>query len=120
MMAFALGCSVMGHTNDTRASDIEAGQKVFKKCKACHVVDQEKNKTGPHLVKIIGRPAAVVESYKKYSDALKDSGIVWDEKTLDGYLKNPREYLKGTNMVFAGLKREDDRSNLIAYLKSLQ
>ncbi len=102
------------------AGDIAAGEKVFKKCKACHVVGEEKNKTGPHLVNIIGRPAAGVESYTKYSKAMKESGLVWDEATLDGYLTKPKKFLKGTKMAFGGLKKEKDRANLIAYLKSLQ
>lgn len=102
----------------TMAGDIKAGEKVFKKCKACHVVDKEKNKTGPHLVNIMGRTAGSLESYKKYSKAMKESGIVWNEETLDGYLENPKKYIKGTKMAFGGLKKEKDRENVIAYLKS--
>ena len=102
------------------AGDPAAGEKVFKKCKSCHVVDKEKNKTGPHLVGLIGREAGSVESYKKYSKAMKASGIVWDADTLDGYLTNPKKYMKGTKMAFAGLKKEKDRQNIIAYFESLQ
>lgn len=102
------------------AGDVAAGEKVFKKCKACHVVDAEKNKTGPYLVGIINRPAASVESYKKYSKAMKESGLIWDEATLDGYLEKPKKFLKGTKMAFAGLRKADDRANVIAYLKSFQ
>ncbi len=105
-------------TGPALAGDIKAGEKVFKKCKACHVVDKEKNKTGPHLVNIMGRSAGSIESYKKYSKAMKESGIVWDEETLDGYLEKPKKYIKGTKMAFAGLKKEKDRENVIAYLKS--
>lgn len=105
-------------TGPALAGDIKAGEKVFKKCKACHVVDKEKNKTGPHLVNIMGRSAGSLESYKKYSKAMKESGIVWDEETLDGYLEKPKKYIKGTKMAFAGLKKEKDRENVIAYLKS--
>ena len=100
------------------AGDINTGEKVFKKCKACHVVDAEKNKTGPHLVNIMGRTAGSLESFKKYSKAMKESGIVWSEETLNGYLENPKAYIKGTKMAFAGLKKEEDRENVIAYLKS--
>ena len=102
------------------AGDPVAGEKVFKKCKACHVVGKEKNKTGPHLVGLLGRAAGSVDSYKKYSKAMKASGIVWSAKTLDGYLANPKKYLKGTKMAFAGLRKEKDRQNIIAYFESLQ
>jgi cytochrome c2 len=100
------------------SGDVAAGEKVFKKCKACHVVDAEKHKTGPHLVNIMGRAAGSADGYKKYSDAMKSSGIVWNEETLDGYLEKPKAYLKGTRMAFAGLRKEEDRANVIAYLKS--
>ena len=100
------------------SGDVAAGVKVFKKCKACHVVDAEKHKTGPHLVNIMGRAAGSAAGYKKYSKAMKSSGIVWNEETLDGYLEKPKAYVKGTRMVFAGLRKEEDRANVIAYLKS--
>lgn len=113
MMALSLSAAA-------RAGDIAKGEKVFKKCKACHVVDKEKNKTGPHLVGLFGREAGSVESFKKYSKAMKGSGIVWSAETLDGYLENPKKYLKGGKMAFAGLKKEKDRQNIIAYLESMQ
>ena len=100
------------------SGDAAAGEKLFKRCKACHVVDAEKHKTGPHLVNIMGRTAGTVEGYKRYSKAMKASGIVWNEETLDGYLEKPKAYVKGTRMAFAGLRKEADRANVIAYLKS--
>ena len=100
------------------SGDVAAGEKVFKKWKACHVVDAEKHKTGPHLVNIMGRAAGSADGYKKYSKAMKSSGIVWNEETLDGYLEKPKAYVKGTRMAFAGLRKEEDRANVIAYLKS--
>ena len=75
------------------AGDVAAGEKVFKKCKACHVVNKEQNRTGPHLVNLFGRAAGSLEGYKKYSKAMKSSGIVWDEETLDAYLKAPKKYI---------------------------
>ena len=66
----------------------------------------------------MGRTAGSVEGFKKYSKAMKSSGIVWNEETLDGYLKAPKKYLKGTRMAFAGLKKDADRANLIAYLQT--
>ena len=107
----------LGLSSTAIAGDPALGEKVFKKCKACHVVDSDKNKTGPHLVNIMGRQAGSVEGFTKYSKAIKESGIVWDEATLDGFLEKPKAYLKGTRMAFAGLKKEEDRANVIAYLK---
>ena len=114
LVAVVLG---VGLSSSAMAGDAALGEKVFKKCKACHVVDKEKHKTGPHLVNVIGRTAGSAEGYKKYSKAMKNSGIVWDDETLNGYLEKPKKYLKGTRMAFAGLKKEADRANVIAYLK---
>lgn len=102
---------------DAHAGDAAAGKKVFKKCKACHYAAKDKNKTGPHLVNLIGREAGTVEGYK-YSKAMKSSGIVWDEDTLTAYLRAPKKYLKGTKMAFAGLRKDADIANVIAYLKA--
>ena len=115
LIALGIGLSA---TPALASGDVAAGEKVFKKCKACHVVDAEKHKTGPHLVNIMGRAAGSADGYKKYSDAMKSSGIVWNEETLDGYLEKPKAYVKGTRMAFAGLRKEKDRANVIAYLKS--
>jgi cytochrome c len=100
-----------------QAGDVKAGEKVFRKCKSCHYVDQEKNKTGPHLVNIIGRAAGSVDGFK-YSKAMKDSGLTWDEATLAEFLKKPKDYLKGTKMAFAGLRKDTEIADLIAYLKA--
>jgi cytochrome c len=100
-------------------SDVAAGEKAFGRCKACHVVDKEQNRVGPHLVGIVGRPVASVEGYK-YSDAMKkfaEGGKVWDEATLGTYLAAPKEVVPGTKMAFPGLKKEEEVANVIAYLK---
>ena len=101
--------------------DIDKGKKVFRKCKACHEVMKEKNKVGPHLVNLFGRQAGSMEGYK-YSKAMKakgaDESLVWTEETLELYLTKPRSYVKGTKMAFPGLKKEADRQNVIAYLKT--
>ncbi len=100
--------------------DAVKGKKVFKKCKACHTVDQGgKNLVGPNLFGIVGKKAAVHEGYK-YSSAMKASGLVWDEATLDTFLKKPKAMLKKTKMTFVGLKKPKHRANVIAYLKTLQ
>ena len=115
--ALAFGVSVAASpTPAVAAGDAAAGEKVFRKCKACHFADQEKHKTGPHLVNVFGRKAASTD-FKKYSKSMKDSGVVWDEKTLDQYLEAPKKFIKKGTMAFAGLKKEKDRADVIAYLK---
>jgi cytochrome c len=101
--------------------DAAKGEKVFKKCKACHVVDSDKNKVGPTLAGVVGRAAAGVESYTKYSKAMQAKaaeGLVWDEASLDAYLAKPKDFVPKTKMAFPGLKKEQDRADIIAYLKS--
>ncbi len=110
-------CAVMLlSTTAFAAGDVAKGKRVFNKCKACHVVQKEKNRIGPHLVELFGRKAGSIKKLK-YSKEMKNSGIVWDETTLDTYLKKPRSFMKGTRMAFAGLKKDKDRENIIAYLK---
>ncbi len=101
--------------------DIKKGKKVFRKCKACHVVDKEQNRIGPHLVGIIGRKAGVVEGFK-YSAALMakaGEGLEWTDENFLKFMTKPKEFMPGTKMAFAGLKKEDQRVNLLAYIKSL-
>jgi cytochrome c len=113
----AAGLAVLASSAALAQGDAEQGAKVFNKCKACHVVDEEKNRIGPHLVGIAGRPAASVEGYN-YSSAMKESGIVWDDASLDQYLASPKDLVPGTKMAFAGLRKEEEREDIIAYLKS--
>ena len=103
--------------------DAAEGEKVFKKCKACHQVgDGASNKVGPMLNGIVGKAAGAVEGFK-YSDAMLakgGEGMVWDEATLDAFLTKPKDVVPGTKMSFAGLKKEDDRENVIAYLATFK
>ena len=98
--------------------DAAAGEKVFKKCKACHVVDKEKNRLGPHLIGIMGRASGSVDGYK-YSKAMQAAGLTWDETTLDQYLADPKGFIPKNKMAFPGLKKDEDRANVIAYLKEV-
>lgn len=96
--------------------DPTKGEKVYKKCKTCHSLEAGKNKVGPHLNGVIGREAGAVEGFK-YSSAMADSGLVWDEETLDLFLAKPKEVVPKTKMAFPGLKKETDRQDVIAYMK---
>ena len=96
--------------------DITAGEKVFKKCAACHsIVKGGKNNIGPALYNVVGRQVGSINDYK-YSKALSDYGKAWTIEELNGYLIKPAKWIKGTKMAFAGLKKEKDRASVIKYL----
>ncbi len=112
-LAFA---AALGGGTALAEGDAAKGTKVFNKCKTCHTFDPGKKKIGPHLKGIIGRESASVEGFK-YSKAMKAADVTWDEETLDIYLKKPKAFIKGTKMAFAGLKKDSQRQDVIAYLK---
>ena len=101
------------------AGDATKGANVFKKCMACHAVGEgAKNKVGPELNGVIGRTMGAVADFN-YSTTLqehKTKGDVWSPEVLSAYLQNPRGYMPGIKMVFAGLPKDNDRADLIAYL----
>jgi cytochrome c len=98
------------------AGDAKKGKRVFNKCKACHALDEGKNRIGPSLHGVFGMTSGSVPKFR-YSTAMKEAKIVWNEKTLDEYLTRPKKMIPRTKMAFPGLKKKDDRDNLIAYLK---
>lgn len=99
------------------AQDLAAGENSFKKCLPCHSVGADaKNKVGPVLNGLDGRKSGTIEGYN-YTDANKNSGIVWDEKAFAEYITDPRAKIPGTKMVFAGIKSENEKAALWAYLK---
>ena len=109
---------VVGIATAASAQDAAAGEKVFAKCKACHVIDAATNRVGPSLHGIIGRTAGTVEGFK-YSDAMIEKGkegLVWNNETLNAYLEDPKAYVPKNKMAFPGLKNPQDRADVIAYL----
>ena len=97
-------------------ADIATGEKVFKKCAACHsIVKGGKNNIGPALYNVVGRDVGAVDDYK-YSKALAAYGKAWTFEELNGYLLKPAKWIKGTKMAFAGLRKEKDRASVILYL----
>ena len=102
------------------AADADAGKMVFNKCKACHQAGPgAKNAVGPVLNGIVGRKAGTIADFT-YSDAVKNSGVTWDEASIDKWLQGPSKMIPGTKMIFAGVKDDTDRANVIEYLKTLK
>ena len=96
--------------------NIEHGEKIFKKCTACHSINKGGgNKIGPALYNVIGREVASIEDYK-YSKAMANYDKNWTFEEMNGYLKKPQSYIKGTKMAFAGLRKDKDRASVILYL----
>lgn len=117
-VAAALGAMSTGAFAE---GDAAKGEKVFKKCKACHAADKPKNKVGPHLVGIIGRKAASVEGYK-YGKGITEAAEKigeWDEAKLVEYLASPKDYVGGKSKMTFKLKKEGQRNDVAAYLASL-
>lgn len=101
------------------SADADAGEKTFKKCKACHTTEKGgKNKVGPNLWDIVGRAKASAPGYK-FSGALAGLGGKWSYQDLDGFMANPKDFAKGTKMSFAGVKKAEARAALLVYLRSL-
>ena len=99
------------------AADASAGDRLFRKCSACHKMEQGANGTGPYLAGIVGRPVESAEGFGGYSGALASATDVWTPEALNAFLENPKSYASGTSMNFGGFDKVEDRANLIAWLQ---
>lgn len=120
LAALALAMTVSGAAL-ADGPDISKGKKIFARCKACHTLEEGgPDRIGPNLHGVIGRTAGTKEGFK-YSDSMKqhgEDGLVWNHDTLMTYFEKPSDMVPGTIMAFPGLKKEEDRANLVAYLES--
>ncbi len=122
-LGLAIAVALAGGSAFAGAGDPVKGEKVFKKCKACHTVKPGKHKVGPSLAGVFGRKAGTAEGFKKYK-GLKGADWTWDEASLEEYLADPKKFVKkqgakGTSMAFK-LKKAAQRTDVIAYLKTLK
>jgi cytochrome c len=102
------------------AQDVAAGEQSFRKCLPCHAVGEDaKNKVGPLLNGLAGRKSGTIEGYN-YTDANKNSGIIWDEASFKDYITDPRAKIPGTKMVFAGIKNDKEKGDLWAFLNQFK
>lgn len=117
MMMLAIGIALSLAVPALAAGDPEHGGALFQACAACHALAPDRNMTGPSLAGVWGRKAGTLNSFERYSPALKSSEIVWDEKSLDRWLKSPQSVIPGNRMTFPGIASAKDRADLIAFLK---
>ncbi len=110
---------MMASRTATADGDAEQGRKAFRQCAACHSVEKGDHRTGPSLANIWGQKAGTIKGFRRYSKALKGSGVVWDEKTLNKWLTNPKAFIPGNRMVFRGMNNDAERADLIAFLKRI-
>jgi cytochrome c len=104
---------------ETSLGDTARGVKQFGACAACHSLVADRNMTGPSLAGVWGRKAGSLKSFDRYSTALKNSGVVWDEKSLEAWLKSPAEFIPGNRMAFAGITDAAARTDIAAFLKAV-
>ena len=114
----ALGLILIGA--DSAAAEegnAQRGQRMFGACAACHSLEPDKNMTGPSLADLWDRQAGGLKSFSRYSEALKSSGIIWENNSLDAYLANPKTFIPGNDMTFRGIPDARARADLLAFLK---
>ena len=127
LLAAVLAASLTGLAAPAQAADAAAGKRFFKKCAACHNLMADRHKIGPGLLGLFGRRAATAHGFKRYSKSMKTAGVrglIWTEGVFLQYIANPNQFLRDflgdpkarSNMTFAGIKKQKDRENLLAYL----
>jgi cytochrome c len=115
LVALVMVCSAA--TSEAQQGNANAGQRMFGTCAACHSLEPNRNMSGPSLADLWNRKAGTLPSFHRYSPALKSSGVVWNDKTLDEWIEDPLHVVPGNTMTFQGLKNKQQRADLLAYLK---
>jgi cytochrome c len=107
-----------GRSSSSAAGDAKRGAQLFRQCVACHSTEQGEHLTGPSLAQVFGHKAGTAEGFQRYSDALRRSGVTWNESTLEKWLADPERFVPGNSMTFPGVRDPQARQDLVAYLKA--
>jgi cytochrome c len=114
-VALATSFTAQAHSE---VADANRGQRIYQACAACHSLEPNRNMTGPTLAEVWERQAGGLSSFKRYSPALKSSGIIWQDRTLDEWLRDPKTFIPGNQMTFPGIKDVQARIDLLTFLKN--
>lgn len=116
-IAAVLGALMLQHPVTAAEGDANRGQRIYGMCAPCHSLERDRNMTGPSLAELWNRIAGGLASFPRYSAALKDSRIIWEDSTLDSWLTDPQQFIPGNQMIFPGLRNDRQRADLLAFLK---
>jgi cytochrome c len=119
MKQYFIWVGLAAATASHAAADVERGAQAFRACASCHSLAPGDHRTGPSLATVFGRRAATADGFQRYSAALRQSGVVWNGKTLDAWLRDPAAFVPGNGMAFQGLPDARARADLIAYLQAV-
>ncbi len=119
MKQYFIWVALAAATASHAAADVERGAQAFRACASCHSLAPGDHRTGPSLATVFGRRAATADGFQRYSAALRQSGVVWNGKTLDAWLRDPAAFVPGNGMAFQGLPDARARADLIAYLQAV-
>jgi cytochrome c len=113
----AMGLTTLCASTRAETGDVARGERLYRACVACHSLEPNRNMTGPSLAELWSRRAGALPAFPRYSPALKSSGIIWNDDTLNEWIKDPQHFIPGNTMTFPGMKDAQQRTNLLAFLK---
>jgi cytochrome c len=117
IMAAAVSASMAFSPAWSAKPNSDRGERVFAACAACHSLEPNRNMTGPSLAELWNRKAGSLSNFPRYSSALKSSGVVWNDNTLNDWIKDPQHFIPGNDMTFQGIENDQQRADLLAFLK---
>jgi cytochrome c len=110
---------VLPYQAGAEPGDISGGERMYRACAACRSLEPDRNMTGPSLAEVWNRKSGSLASFPRYSSALKSAGIIWNDDTLDEWIKDPQHFIPGNTMTFPGIRNAQQRTDLLAFLKDV-